>query len=92
MSQLEYQTQTDIRSAVRDFIVNNFLFGANGDSFADNDSLVTKGIIDSTGILELIEFLAQNYHIDIKDEEMSPENLDSIDNISSFVARKAGQR
>ncbi len=75
------------RSAVREFIAENFLFRADAD-ISDNQSLLEGGVIDSTGVLELIAFLEATYGISIADEEIVPENLDSIDNMSSYLARK----
>lgn len=59
-----------------------------GFPFQDDDSFLEKGIVDSTGILELITFIEEKYEISIKDEEMLPENLDSLDNVSKFVEFK----
>jgi len=72
---------------VRDFIVENFLFG-DGDRFADDTSFLDSGIIDSTGILELIEYLERTYAITIRDHEIIPENLDSVINIDRFLKRR----
>ena len=71
----------------KQFIVDNFLFG-DGAKIANDTPLFEKGIIDSTGVLELVAFLEENYHLKIKDEELIPENLDSIKNISNFVKGK----
>jgi len=90
MSQTIQSERAEIKSSVRNFIVSNFLFGANGDSFTDQDSFLNKGIMDSTGILELIQFLEVNYQIKVEETETLPENLDSIDNVCSFVTRKTG--
>jgi acyl carrier protein len=73
---------------IRAFIVNNFLFGQEGSSFADDQSFLETGIIDSTGLLELVAFIEQRYGIAIADQELIPQNLDSLSNISRFVARK----
>jgi acyl carrier protein len=70
------------------FIVDNFLFGRDSEAFGDSDSFLKHGIIDSTGILELIEYLEGTFGIEIREEEMIPENLDSLANIASFVCRK----
>jgi acyl carrier protein len=75
-------------SEIRAFIVTNFLFGQEGDGFADDKSFLETGIIDSTGLLELVSFVEQRYGISIGDRELVPENLDSLRNISQFVARK----
>ena len=72
---------------LRGFIVENFLFG-EGNGLADDTSFLESGIIDSTGILELITFLEETYGIKIEDDELVPENLDSISNVSRFLRQK----
>lgn len=74
-------------NTIRDFIIDNFLFGEAGD-LKNEVSLLDEGVIDSTGILELVAFLEEQFAIRIEDEEMIPENLDSIDHIADFVKRK----
>jgi len=74
-------------SEIRAFIVANFLFGQEA-TFADDQSFLESGIIDSTGLLELVTFVEQRYGISIGDRELVPENLDSLRNISQFVAQK----
>ncbi|UCE67992.1 MAG: acyl carrier protein [Candidatus Zixiibacteriota bacterium] len=64
------------------------MMGMNPENLADGDSLLDKGIVDSTGILELIGFLEENFDIQIDDEELIPENLDSVVNLINFVNRK----
>ena len=78
----------DLKKEVKDFVVANFLFGNTATTFEDGDSFLEKGIIDSTGILELIDFLEENYGISVEDNELVPENLDSLENVVSFIARK----
>jgi acyl carrier protein len=74
----------DRRNEVKSFIITNFLFG-DGGNLADTDSFLNKGIVDSTGILEVISFLEEKYGITVKDDELLPANLDSIDNIVNFL-------
>jgi len=76
-----------IRSELRNFIQENFLFGQEA-VFSDGDSFLSLGIVDSTGVLELVAFLEKQYGLHIADEELLPENLDSIDNLSQFIQRK----
>ena len=78
---------SDNRSKVRAFIIENFLFGSD-DGLKDDASFLDEGIIDSTGVLELVDFLEGEYSITIEDEELIPENLDSIDNVVGFLERK----
>ena len=75
---------------VRTFIIDNFLFGdASGRfTFTDDDSFQERGIVDSTGILELVCHLQQHYGIVIEDEELVPDNLDSVSKVARFVERK----
>ena len=73
---------------LRTFIVNNFMFGQNGDSLTDDQSFLETGVIDSTGVLELIAFLESQYGIKVEDQEVVPANLDSIQQLEAFVARK----
>ena len=78
----------EIRDQIRNFIADNFMMGKNPDDLGDSDSLLDKGIIDSTGVLELIGFLEENYNIQISDEELVPENLDSVVRLVNFVNGK----
>jgi acyl carrier protein len=77
----------DIKEQVRDFVRTNF-YVADPKALADDASLLDQGIIDSTGVLEIISFLETSFGFAVEDAEMVPENLDSIDNIASFVERK----
>ena len=72
---------------VKEFVVENFLFGDDG-QLQEDTSFMESGIIDSTGILELITFLEEQYGIKIKDDELVPENLDSLQNVSVFLNKK----
>ena len=84
--------QPDIALDVRRFITENLLFRDDGDAISDNQSLLEAGIIDSTGVLELVSFLENTFGIEVRDDEMLPENLDSISAIANFVGRKAQSR
>lgn len=72
---------------IRKFIVDFFLLGEDG-GLAGDDSLLEKGIIDSTGVLELVAYLEETYAIKVQDDELLPENLDSIISIVSYLERK----
>ena len=84
--------QSDISASVRKFISDNFLFREGLATIADDASFLDAGIIDSTGVLELVSFLETTFAIEVQDDEMLPENLDSIRAISNYVARKLDQR
>jgi acyl carrier protein len=75
------------KDKIKNFIIDNFLFG-NADGVNDDTSFLEEGIIDSTGVLELINFLEEEFLINVEDEELVPENLDSINNVEAFTIRK----
>ena len=72
---------------VRTYIIENMLLGHDS-GFENNTSLLDAGILDSTGAMELVAFLEKNFNISVQDEEISPENLDSVERICAFVTEK----
>lgn len=78
-----------IRERLSAFIVSNFLFGDEAGAPADDQSLLVSGIVDSTGILELIEFLENEFSITVAESETTPANLDSVERLAAFVAKKS---
>jgi acyl carrier protein len=76
-----------IAAKLRQYLRTNFIFGSD-DRVADGDSLLDAGIIDSTGVMELVSFLEQEFGIQVDDQDLVPENLDSIDALAAFVTRK----
>lgn len=77
-----------METELRSFLAENFLLGEEFRGLPGSASLIEAGIIDSTGVLELVGFLEETYEIEISDSELVPENLDSIDNILRFMAAK----
>jgi acyl carrier protein len=73
---------------ITEFIVENFLLGA-GSSLNPKASLLQTGIVDSTGIMEIVGFLEQTFGIHVDDEDLVPENLDSVDGITRYIERKS---
>ncbi|GFO69664.1 acyl carrier protein [Geomonas limicola] len=78
-----------LQEEIRQFIVDTFLFGEDG-GLKDDSSFLEEGIVDSTGILQLVSFLQDRYLISIEDAELIPDNLDSIGKVSAFVRNKRG--
>jgi acyl carrier protein len=78
----------DIVSAVRQLIADNFMYRQGDDSLSESTSLLDSGLIDSTGVLELLMLLEKTFAIRVADEEVVPENLDSIGRIAAYVGRK----
>ncbi|MDA8389465.1 MAG: acyl carrier protein [Gammaproteobacteria bacterium] len=83
---------TDIKSNVRAYISENFLMGLKDSVINDDTSFLDIGIIDSTGVIELITYLEESYGITVEDVEMTPENLDSLSAIESYISRKTMAR
>ncbi|MGB9073615.1 MAG: acyl carrier protein [Terriglobales bacterium] len=79
--------QSNYVGEVRSFVVANYLLG-RGDGFGSDASFLEQGIIDSTGILELVSHLEETYGIEVADEELNPDNFDSINKICAYLARK----
>ncbi len=79
----------DNSSKIREFIVENFLFG-DGEALKEDTSFMEEGIIDSTGTLELVFFLEETFGISVEDAELVPENFDSIRKITSYLEAKTG--
>jgi acyl carrier protein len=77
-----------IEREIREFISDNFPLSNEDFSLKTEDSLIEVGVIDSTGVLELIGFIEEHYALQVHDAEVLPENLDSIENITRFVSRK----
>jgi len=76
-----------IRSAIRNFIEENFLFQIGDQNLADDQSLLEAGVVDSTGVLELVAFLEDTFHLQIPDKDIIPQNLDTVDSITAFIER-----
>ncbi len=81
---------SDIAQQISTFITDNLLLGRTVD-LAGTSSLLDAGVIDSTGVLELVQFLEETWGLSVKDDEMVPENLDSLVRLESFVKKKLGK-
>jgi acyl carrier protein len=77
-----------IEQEIRQFIIDNFLFGELDAKLSNDDSFIDTGIIDSTGVLELVAFLEDKYESEIQDNELVPNNLDSVNRLLQFISRK----
>jgi acyl carrier protein len=75
-----------LNEELRQFVTDNFLFGKAATGFTDHDSFLERGIIDSTGVMELVAFLEQRYGIKLQDKDLIPDNLDSINGLARFVS------
>jgi len=78
---------SQIRSGIRAYILENLLFTSDDAELADDASLLDRGIVDSTGVLEIVMYLEEQFAIKVKDSDMLPENFDSVNNMVRFVSR-----
>lgn len=88
---LEEGTTGVDEDAILKFITDNFMIGQNPDKLKSDTSFLDNGIIDSLGVLELVSFLEERFSIEVKDEELVPENLDSIRNLVAYIERKQSE-
>lgn len=78
----------DVRAQLREFVVENFMMVQDAAELSDSGSLLELGIIDSTGVLELVGFLEETFAIAVDDDDLTPDNLDSIDNLVIYIQKK----
>ncbi len=83
-------TREEIGQIVHDYIIENFLFDATK-KLGDDESFLGSGVIDSTGVMELITFLGERFGINFQDDELVADNFDSVARVSSFIYRKSRQ-
>lgn len=80
-----------IKSSLRSFLTDSVLPLARVDSFADDESFLERGILDSTGVLELVGHIEKQYNIRVEADEITPDNLDSLERLVAFIARKTSR-
>lgn len=88
----EIMSLQKINSCVRALILKNFVYGYDESQLSDDTSFIHIGVLDSTGIMEMIELVEKNFNITVNDSEILPENFDSINCISNYVYRKLNKR
>jgi acyl carrier protein len=77
-----------IEEQIRQYVADNFLFSDDGYQLSDDVSFLEEGIVDSTGVLELVMFVEETYGVAVKDEEIVPENFDSVGQLAAYVRHK----
>lgn len=82
------RTQVDIKAQIRRYVAQNFLFSDNGFELSDDASFLEEGIVDSTGVLELVLFVEDTYNIEVDDDEIVPDNFDSVGSLAAFIERE----
>jgi acyl carrier protein len=82
--------QADLRGEVRRYLEENFVLDARAAALGDDDSFIEHQVLDSTGFMELVAWLEERYALKVADDEMVPENLDTLANVAAYVERKRG--
>jgi acyl carrier protein len=77
-----------IEPQIRQYLAENFLFSDNGYELEDEASFLEEGIVDSTGVLELVMFVEETFGITVQDEEIVPQNFDSVSQLAAYIRRK----
>jgi acyl carrier protein len=77
-----------IEEQIRQYVADNFLFSDDGYQLSDDVSFLEEGIVDSTGVLELVMFVEDTFNITVQDEEIVPENFDSVSRLAAYIRRK----
>ena len=80
-----------LKTELRRYITENFLFGQDDAALTDDGSFLEQGLIDSTGVLEIVAHLEQTYEVSVEEEELVPQNFDSVNNLAAYVSRKTGR-
>ncbi len=79
-----------MQDTIRQFIVENFLAGKDDAGFKNEDSFLETRVIDSTGVLELVQFVEEEWGLTVDDADLTPENFDSVSQVATYVQRKLG--
>ena len=80
----------EIKDTIRNFVIENFMFGSDDKNIGDDDSFLESGIIDSTGVLEVVGVIEDEFDIEVLDEELIPDNFDSLTKLTTYVTGKRG--
>lgn len=80
-----------IKQQIRTFISENLLYSSNGLELSDDTSFLDKGVVDSTGVLELVLFVEETFGVSVDDDEIVPDNFDSLNNLTAYVQHKTGK-
>ncbi len=84
------ETDDAVAAKIRDFLLESFLFGDDGFNYEDDASFIELGVIDSFGFVELLAWVHGEFGITVADEELVPDNFDSVQKLTSFIGRKRG--
>ena len=77
-----------IKEQLKDYIARNLLFSDDGFKYDDDASFLEEGIVDSIGVLELVAFVDESFGVEVEDQEVTPDNFDSVNKLAAYVQRK----
>jgi acyl carrier protein len=78
----------EIEPQIRDYVARNLLFSDNGFGYGDDASFLQEGIVDSVGVLELVLFVEETFGVEVNDQEIIPDNFDSVDKLANYIRSK----
>jgi len=78
----------DVKDQIKKYIAENFLFSNNGFTLDDDESFLEAGVVDSLGVVELVSFVEENFNVQVPDDDIVPDNFDSVDNLAAYIARR----
>jgi acyl carrier protein len=78
----------DTKTQIKQYIAENYLFSNNGFNLDDDESFLEAGIVDSLGVVELVSFVEETYDIEVPDDDIVPDNFDSVNNLTTYIASK----
>ncbi len=87
---MSVQALTDVKAQIRRYVAENLLFSGNGFDIGDDTSFLDEGIVDSTGVVELVLFVEETFGIAVEDDEIVPDNFDTVNNLAAYIQRKLG--
>jgi acyl carrier protein len=90
LKELTQMTQQEVEEPIREFIATRLLYSNKVFNYPDEASLLREGIIDSLGVVELVEFLQKHFQLKIEQQEVRPDNFDSVVRLAAYVRRKCG--
>jgi acyl carrier protein len=79
----------DIKTQIRSYISKNLLYSDNGFNYSDDVSFLEEGIIDSIGVMELVSYVEENFNVPVRDQDVTPDNFDSINRLADFIHRNS---
>ena len=78
----------ELKEQIKSYIAENFLFSSNGFDMDEDESFLEAGVVDSLGVVELVSFVEETYNFEVPDDDIVPDNFDSVDNLAAYISRR----